>query len=359
MTQAINTVTSAPFNADPTGRSDSTKAFAAALAGPSVAIVPPGKYLINNLVIPSGSSLIAYSSIGYGVTYGSSIDSVSTTLVASNSATVRVLNVDGAKNIKLVGFQIDCDYSLSNAQNPNCDGISAGADVIEVKDVTVRMGRYGIGGAVSTGTNSASNGICYLRNCQFFGCVTGVGELVDAWLTNCGLSYCTNGAIFTGLSGSVTLTGCRVEWNLNYGISIGNASDTIISATDFDRNYVAALYLEGTYKAAITGCHFKRNGRNLTSTSCHILFNAASNIIINGCSSRSGQDDDGAGPNSPAQWAVEGGAGSWNIAFVGCDLSGVTGTTPMGVTTFWTGTLPNPYLFSSNLGLTSVLNSGF
>ena len=49
----INIVTDPAFGADPTNTTDSTAAFAAALAGPSVAIVPPGTYKIGNLVVPS------------------------------------------------------------------------------------------------------------------------------------------------------------------------------------------------------------------------------------------------------------------------------------------------------------------
>ncbi len=50
---------------------------------------------------------------------------------------------------------------------------------LNIRDVTVRMGRYGLGGAVAAGASTA-NGICYLSNCEFFGCVTGIGDLVDA-----------------------------------------------------------------------------------------------------------------------------------------------------------------------------------
>lgn len=57
----INLVTAPEYGADPTGTNDSTAAFVAALAGPAVAIVPPGIYRLDNLVLPSGSSLIGYS----------------------------------------------------------------------------------------------------------------------------------------------------------------------------------------------------------------------------------------------------------------------------------------------------------
>ncbi len=341
----INLVTDPAFGADPTNTTDSTAAFAAALAGPAVAIVPPGTYKINNLVIPSGACLIGYSAFGYG---GVGTDN-QTILVALNSSTVRVLNVDGASNVLLAGFQIECDYTLNDVRNTACDGISAGATVLNIRDVTVRMGRYGLGGAVAAGASTA-NGICYLSNCEFFGCVTGIGDLVDAWLTNCYMSYCTTGAAFTGQSGSITVVGSRVEWNTTNGIQIDNASDIILSSTTFDRNYVSGLYLNGTYKASITGCYFKRNGRNLDGNSCHIRFNSAGSINVTGCISRHGQDDDGTGNDAPAIWARESGT-SGDINFVGNDLSGTTATQPMTLGSLWAGNLPAGYAFSNNTGL--------
>ncbi|MBR1221586.1 right-handed parallel beta-helix repeat-containing protein [Bradyrhizobium sp. U87765 SZCCT0131] len=343
----INIVTDPAFWADPTNTTDSTAAFAAALAGPSVAIVPPGTYKIGNLVVPSGASLIGYSAFGYGNSFGVSTP---TTLVALNSTTTRVLNVDGASNVVLAGFQIDCDYALNNVQNATCDGISAGSSVLNMRDVTVRMGRYGLGGAVSSGTNRSTGSGCYLSNCQFFGCVTGVGDLVDAWLTNCYMSYCTSGAVFTGQSGSITMVGCRVEWNTANGIEIDNASDIIVSSTTFDRNFVSGLYLNGTYMASITGCYFKRNGRNLDGNSCHIHLNSAGAITVTGCTSRHGKDDDGTGNDSPAIWVRESGT-SDNISFVGNDLSGTTAPAPMTLAGFWAGNLPTDYTLSSNVGL--------
>jgi len=82
-----------------------------------VAVIPPGTYKINNLVIPSGACLIGYSAFGYGNSYGVSNKTI---LVALSSSTVRVLNVDGASNVMLAGFQIDCDYALNNVQNATC-----------------------------------------------------------------------------------------------------------------------------------------------------------------------------------------------------------------------------------------------
>ncbi len=343
----INVVTDPQFGADPTNSTDSTAAFAAALAGPAVAIVPPGIYKINNLVVPSGSSLIGYSAFGYGNSFGVSTQTI---LVALNSSTTRVLNVDSASNVLLAGFQIDCDYALNDVQNTTCDGISAGANVLNMRDVTVRMGRYGLGGAVSTGTNGPAGNVCYLSNCEFFGCVTGIGDLVDAWLTNCYMSSCTSGAVFTGQSGSITMVGCRVEWNTTNGVQIDNASDIIISGTAFDRNYVSGLYLNGTYMASITGCHFKRNGRNLDSNSCHIRFNSAGDVTVTGCISRHGKDDDGTGNDSPAVWARDSGT-SGNVSFVGNDLSGTTASVPMTLANAWVGNLPTSYAFSNNVGL--------
>lgn len=345
--QRINLVTAPEYGADPTGAADSTAAFAAALAGPSVAMVPPGLYRLNNLVVPSGACLVGTSTFGYAAT---SLPQNTTILVALNGSTSRVINVDGKRSILISGLEIDCDSTRTETRNTGCDGISAGGHLITLRDVTVRHGRYGIGGAVTTGSNLPSNGMVSMSNCQVFNCATGIGDLVDAWLTSCYLSSCGHGAVFTTQSGSVSVVGCRVEWNTGDGIRVENASDTIVSATLFDRNHVAGLYLAGAYKVAVSGCDFRRNGRNLDANSCHIRLLSASNVTVTGCTSRHMADDDGSGPDAPAIWVRELGT-SWNVSFVGNDLKGVTGADMLTLARFWSGNLPNTYTFSENIGL--------
>lgn len=173
----INIVTAPEYGADPTGTADSTAAFAAALAGPSVAIVPPGVYRISDLRVPTGSSLIGYDAIAYSFNSG---DSNSTVIVARDSSTSRVMNIDGNTNIVISGIQIDCDSTRTGTRNTSCDGISAGGRMVTLRDVTVRFGRYGVGGAVSSGTNRSNNAQITMQNCQFFDCDIGLGDLVDA-----------------------------------------------------------------------------------------------------------------------------------------------------------------------------------
>lgn len=351
----INLVTAPEYGADPTGVADSTAAFAAALAGPSTAIVPPGVYRLSNLVMPSGSSLVGYSALGYGKGTGLS---VATTLVALNASAARMINVDGASDVLIAGLRIDCDPTRSETRNTNCDGISAGGKNMTLRDVTIRLGRYGLGGAVSSGTNIAASMITTMQNCQFFDCVTGIGDLIDAWLTNCFLSYCTTGAYFTSLSGSINMTACRIEWNTGDGLHVDNNADLMFVGCFFDRNYVSGAYLNGTYKAIFSGCEFKRNGRNLDGNSCHVRLNSVSEVTFTGCSSRKGRDDDNTGNESPAVWVREMGS-SWNVSFVGNDLVGVTGTIPMALSQFWTGNLPTYYGFVNNSGLRLDERSGY
>lgn len=203
---------------------------------------------------------------------------------------------------------------------------------------------------MSGGTGDRASNVCSLVNCQFFSCEIGVGDISDGWLTSCYLSYCRNGAIFTEYSGSITLNGCRVEWNTEDGIQIGAASDTIISATAFDRNYKAGLYLAGTYKGLISGCYFKRNGRNQDADSCHVRLNSAGNITFSGCMSRHGADDDETGPDTPSVWVRELGQ-STNVEISSSDLDGITGTAPFRVDQLWDGNLPNNFIISNNIGV--------
>lgn len=200
--------------------------------------------------------------------------------------------------------------------------------------------------------------ISTLQNCQFFDCVTGVGDLIDGWLTNCYCSYCTTGLYLTSLSGSINLTGCRIEWNTGDGLRIDNGGDLMVIGCYFDRNYISGAYLDGTYKAVFSGCEFKRNGRNLDGNSCHVRLNSVSEATFTGCSSRKGRDDDNTGNESPAVWVREMGS-SWNVSFGGNDLVGVTGAFPMTKSQFWSGNLPTYFSFVNNTGLRLEEKSGY
>ena len=339
-----NFVTAPEYGADPTGVADSTAAFAAALSGGATALVPPGTYRLNNLVVPTGSSIVGWAPIGYGTAYGAGTQTV---LAALNSSTVRILNVNGALNVRISGVQLDADYNGNSTQNTTCDCISGGCTVLCLDNVTLRFGRYGVGGAAG---GNAYTVVLMSSMLMVYGCVTGLGDIVDGYLTNLFLCYNTAGATFGSTSSAITIAGGRVEWNSTDGIQ-NSGTDLTITAVLFDRNYQAALYLNASTSTNVTGCEFRRNGRNLDSSSCHVRLNNAVNSFFTGCTSRQGQDDGATGSFTPAVWLREVGTGSSQVSFVGCDLSGTTATVPQTLAAFYSGTQSGSLNLVSNYGM--------
>lgn len=69
------------------------------------------------------------------------------------SACQHVINLDVKSNIVIDGVVFVCDYTNSHTRNSDCDGISAGGSMIQIRNTTIRMGRYGLGGAVPPPSN--------------------------------------------------------------------------------------------------------------------------------------------------------------------------------------------------------------
>ena len=350
---SIPFVTFPEFGADPSGAQDSSAAFTSAMAASQTIIVPPGKYKVQNCVIPSGQSIIGFGGVDYEEAPGSV--PMRPLIVPTSSAATNIFIVDGNNDINIEGLTIDGTGATA------CNGISGGSTRVSMRNVNIQaFNGYAFGGAYAAGTNQEYTSQPHFYACSFFTSTNGLGNVNDAWITNCQISANTVGCNWTGgYDGAIHFVGNRVEWNTTYGIRVADANPTPgsvayygnklnITGCQFDRNSIAGLFIDTGDAIAVTGCSFMRNGVNLDGNSCHILFNNAQRVMITGCVSTYGNNDDNSGVVSPTVWARFNGTSS-NIAFVANDLTGYNNT--LSNTNWRAGTIPTTgYIVSKNFG---------
>lgn len=315
------------YGAKGDGSSDDSNAFNQALANNAAVYVPPRRYLVGNVVINSGNSLIG--AVG-GPLYSHDPAGTRPALIAKQGATY-VLDVHKATGFAIEGLLID---GLNN--NPN--GISDGSSFGTLRNLTVVNCNYGLGGSLSNGYSD----VLRITDCEFGQCRTGLSNLDDSTITNCAVSTNYGDGIYMGDgSGATNFIALRSEWNAGYNVNLYNAIDVQFLGGMFDRGSNAGLFANGCRGLSLTGMLFRRNAANdITTTSsnriadCHTFFQNCASVLMTGCRTRAGAGDNGTGAVSP-KYAVRFGSGNTNFAITGCDLSGRTvaslsGTNPVG-----------------------------
>lgn len=333
---AVN-VMQPPYNAVPGGTTDATAAFNAALAANPVVYVPPFKFLVGNVLMNPGNALIGAGAIG--AAYPGSSASLSATakgpVLIGKAGSGRILNVDNAYPYMVQGLLIDgVSQVLNGIAQPTFGSKSAGT----IKDCVV----------INCATAASINyGIIHAYQSSFGNCLTGILNPVDSMIADCDFAGNSNNGInCTSGSSSVSITGCRFEWNGAGGISLGDGTSTglsnriVITGNWFDRNGQAGILLTPATDVTITGNTFMRNGRGDTNLwgQCHIYIWSSARVTIAGNTTSLGVDDDGTGTISPRSAITFDSPPGTNVVITGNALTGytvanITGTPPADLTT--------------------------
>ncbi|CAM5698046.1 glycosyl hydrolase family 28-related protein [Streptomyces aurantiogriseus] len=105
---------------------------------------------------------------------------------------------------------------------------------------------------------------------------------------------------------AVTMVDCRAEWNVQHGYHItGINYSMVMVGCNTDRSGQDGFHLStaaGGRFLQLVGCLAKRDGRLATATSAgfRITGEAAEGVVLTGCSTSTGRDDDNGGDFSPA-----------------------------------------------------------
>jgi len=327
------------------GASDDSAAFNACLSANTTCIVDPGKmFVIGNVKLNSGNRLMGNAMVEYGV------DTAAKTktrpiLLAKAGASV-MLDVSGVKDGAVIsGLFLDCRADKTN-------GISSGSFQLSLDQVTVVGCNYGLGGEKVPYTAEA-----HISNATFGGNRTGIGNLVDSFVTSADFANNSGNGLYLGAGSNANIiSNSRFEWNQGFGLEVyGETSGNVVSNCIFDRNAKAGLRLVGASGFALANSSFSRNGRNNVAPdeNTQIYLSHARNISIVGGLSAAGRDDGGAGPMTPAYVFSFEGSDNRNVALTGVMTSGqVSADNPRGGFTqgLFEGRLPKEGFSAPGIG---------
>lgn len=295
--------TAAPYNADPTGASDSTSAINNALTAASQGqpvYLPTGIYKVTApILIPPGGVLLG----DFANEVATYLDSLGGTVIQPSAAwsngganwngIISILGQsDGGYGVtseeqKVLGLMVDCHLLITGS----ADGIQlyGGVGRVRIENCLVAMPPGNGFNTVADGGGSAPGSyrlkrfdVRYAGGSGFVIFKTSDISAWDCLAENCAI----DGWTITNLSNGM-LTGCRAEHNGTPGTGAGNASGNgftyictssgtgsgtaLFNGCSSDRNQANGIEINSTNGSGVpvqlNGCRFRRDGQNTTVAS--------------------------------------------------------------------------------------------
>jgi hypothetical protein len=318
-------VTQAPYNAPVNTTDDSQPAIQAAVdaAGQGGTVYfPPGQYRLATPVtlslgvtlrsdwaphFPVRTNMVgAYLRPGYGNFTGSA-------LIVIDPAPVEGSYTDSAKGggPRLYGLSLWGDNNTPDATGGAIDGVYVAPGVKDLGMDKVTVWEFSGNGV--NAQNAAAfqfNQVATVDN-DGHGFVWGDsqasgGGMVDADLIQCYAQGNAGNGYDILNPNAVTMVDCRSEWNAGHGYNItGINYSMVMVGCNTDRNGSDGFHLataSGGRFIQLIGCLAKRDGKATTTASSGFSITGASaeGVVLTGCSTSTGRDDDNGGSFSPA-----------------------------------------------------------
>lgn len=208
-------VCAAPYNADPSGTSDSTNAIQTAFNTCPIGglvNIPPGTYLTIGVSCPpgirvnAGGAVIQHTGSGVLLTLPASV-------------------YDGPPTYWF-GGTLQAGPNTTTVVSPTSPGGTAQGNLTLHALVIDGMGVAGVNGLV-VGDNATGN---TYKGIEVRNCATGVGNTNHAYSSlfdNCFVHANTNGVVWIGLGQNTTFRDCHINSNTSQQIQIGTAGGSV------------------------------------------------------------------------------------------------------------------------------------
>ncbi len=277
------------FGADPTGTSDSTPAFQAALdIGDRPVYVPGGLYSVAGLMLPAGAVLRGAQAASYGRGAGLPAEGTLSKLYTQNAAAAASMMTayDTGPNGPAQNFVIeDLQLSVGNGYNALDFPDTAGGSLLD-RFAWINRCYFEGGGGTSGQTIyvGANNGTVKLTECVING---GQGEGIKIVGSSCTLTNCLIGnfasqaAVDLGNGDDNRVIGCDV-FSSERGVVMAGYGQQVIGGGINNCNQMGIL--EYSDHVAIIGVHFHSNSQVANGAHPHIdLANANTvGVVIEG-----------------------------------------------------------------------------
>jgi hypothetical protein len=128
-----------------------------------------------------------------------------------------------------------------------------------------------------------------------------------------------DGVLMQTGAGDTAFVGNKVEWNKRYNWQFFQSNNSTINGGICDRSHDHGMRVVQS-SLTVNGVTLRRNGRD--GGKAHISHEDNASLIVSGCNSFKGRDDDGLGVESPDYFAVGTGAESGSNLITGCNVTG-------------------------------------
>jgi hypothetical protein len=295
------------------GVTDDTVAIQAALNSDARTVVFPvtSKYYLSKmLTIPTGKRLVGVGRIRkYTVTGYSDFEGTVAIVLKTEAGSNSLLSLQGAgcyfEGLNFVG-NLDRSKSLFSGTS------------VEATANFMYCGAY----YFSFGFGKAGG---YVRNSRFFNCHShannvGFYNLIDSHVYMCEINanQLDGVRMHTG-SGDTAFVGNKVEWNGRFNYQFYQSGNSTINGGVCDRSGDHGIQVTQSV-LSINGVMLRRNGR--VGGKAHINHENNTSLLVVGCNSVIGADDDGSGTFSPDYFATGTGAPSGYNLIANCNVTG-------------------------------------
>lgn len=314
------------FGAVADNKTDNTAAFNAAFATGFPVYVPEqsGCFAVNNLSVPN-------TSVMFGDTGGlyADVGTIRSCITGTAGASV-ILNPNGNTNQIIENIDIIGNVSGSFSTAVQC--IAGGSTNLTIQDASIRYCGNGGVGDTSNITHTLQTIGVYVYGNGASNSHGGLENLVDSHIIGGYIAANYYGIDYPAGANNNTVSDAKIEFNNAFGENFQtNSTGNVTLGGICDNNAFGCQSYQAATHTTTLGTFMYRNGRGVGGATFNygqqqqVYFSGgASDIVIDGCNTQTGKNDDGSGTLGPPYTVFFNNNNDQYVSITNCDLTGNT-----------------------------------